>query len=271
MSSTPDRPVTGPRPRNKNRLLAWSRKWHTWIGLAAALFLVVFGATGIILNYKKPLLTALGLEPQKKETSKAVPGPVVSPSVGPEAGAKTEFTTLNGWEAARISPAEALRLARQELGEVSLDRIELKHENGALVWKIKDRQERETLIHAETGVRWTKGRYEKVNLKPAGADADAGTGTVRSFDWGKFLLDLHTGKIGGEPGKAIMSLAAMLLLFLTFSGAYMYAKPVLIRRANARSNTSVHTSAPASAASASVRLGASVTGDEPSTPISLTR
>ena len=47
------------------------------------------------------------------------------------------------------------------------------------------------------------------------------------------MLDLHTGKIGGEPGKALMSAAALVMLFLTGSGIYLWIKPLLIRRQNA--------------------------------------
>ena len=57
---------------------------------------------------------------------------------------------------------------------------------------------------------------------------------ARTTDWGKIILDLHTGKIGGEAGKIVMSLAALMLMFLTASGVYMWLKPVFIRRRNSR-------------------------------------
>jgi uncharacterized iron-regulated membrane protein len=61
------------------------------------------------------------------------------------------------------------------------------------------------------------------------------------------MLDLHTGKIGGEAGKALMSAAALVLLFLTGSGIYLWIKPLLIRRQNAKTKT-----APAKTASAPI-------------------
>ncbi len=210
-----------PAPRAANRLLAALRRWHTWLGVLAALFLLVFGLTGIILNYKKPLLTALGLEPAEYAKLSAPRSAAAEPPAVP-------FTTQNGFAAAAVSPAEALERARAELGEVPLERIELKQERGDLVWKIKSRAGHEVLIHALTGQTVSKGPYEK--LGPAGADGQPS----RSFDWGKFFLDLHTGKIGGEVGKAVMTIAAGVLLFLTGSGLYLWLKPLLVRRANAR-------------------------------------
>jgi uncharacterized iron-regulated membrane protein len=222
--NTPVPPSAVPRP--KHRLPALLRRWHLWGGVIAALFLLVFGLTGIVLNYKKPILRALGLEPPptpKAETTRA--------NHREPAGAEAQagrFTTTTGWAAAGLGPETALALARSELGEVPLERIELKQEAGTLVWKIKSRDGREVVVNTATGLAVTKDRYEK--LGPAN-----GTGQpARSFDWGKFFLDLHTGQVGGELGKAVMTVAASLLLFLTGSGLYLWLKPLLIRRANAR-------------------------------------
>ena len=217
-------------PRPKNRLLVLLRRWHLWGGVIAALFLLVFGLTGIVLNYKKPIFRALGLEPQP--TPKAeMARPDQREPAGRPVGAAAQagrFTTATGWAAAGLGPEAALALARSELGEVPLERIELKQEAGTLVWKIKSRDGREVLVNSATGLAVTKGHYEKLG------PADATGQPARSFDWGKFFLDLHTGQIGGEIGKAVMTVAAGLLLFLTGSGLYLWLKPLWIRRANAR-------------------------------------
>lgn len=223
-------PATMPAPRPKNRLLAQMRRLHLWFGVIAALFLLIFGLTGIVLNYKKPLFAALGLEPAPE--AQAVVRPADRPAKTDHApsggGSSSRFTTTTGLTAAGVTPDTALALARRELGEVPLERIELKQERDGLVWKIKSRAGHEVLINASTGAAFSKGPYEK--LGPPGADGRP----ARSFDWGKFLLDLHTGKIGGEVGKAVMTVAAGGLLFLTFSGLYLWLKPLLIRRTNAR-------------------------------------
>lgn len=225
-------PSPSPGPRPASRLLAALRRWHRWLGVIAALFLLVFGLTGIVLNYKKPVFTALGLEPQPSSAKPDTGGEtVVKPDRPPgraDDRVPDRFTTVTGFAAAAVSPTAALEIGRRELGEVALERIELKQERDGLFWKIKSRGGREVLIHGATGQAVVKGVYEK--LGPPDADGRP----ARSIDWGKFFLDLHTGKIGGEIGKAIMTVAAAGLLFLTLSGLYLWLKPLLIRRANAR-------------------------------------
>jgi uncharacterized iron-regulated membrane protein len=220
MNAKSSLPAATPKP--KNRLLALSRKWHTWGGVAAALFLIVVGATGIVLNYKKPLFAALGLEKERETRLPSEP----KRTTGPLPSA--DFTTVRGFSAATIPPDQALTLARETLGEVPLERIELRVEQDGLVYKVKAARGDELWVNAATGAHFVKSRYEKVK--------QAGDGTViaRTTDWGKLLLDLHTGKIGGEIGKAIMTAASVLLLLLSVSGIYMWLKPLLLRRKNAR-------------------------------------
>lgn len=220
-------PVPKSAPKSKNWLLAKSRQWHAWGGLLAALFLLVVGATGIVLNYKKPIFTALGLEktPPARESKPAPPSERFN-DAKPPAGSR--FTTETGLNAAAIPVAEALALARNEWGDAPLERIELKDEHGELLYKVKRKGGPELWINAVTGSFFVKAEYEKV------MKTRAGDPPVRQFDWGKLMLDLHTGKIGGEAGKAIMSFVALVLLFLSASGVYMWAKPILIRRRNAQ-------------------------------------
>jgi hypothetical protein len=224
---TPPSNPTKPR----HRLLAWARRGHAWGGLIAALFLLVVGSTGILLNYKKPVLTALGLEtreaPQRTQSQSKPEKPLQVP--------ENHFSTLTGLGAAGIAVSDALALARRDLGEVPLERIELKREASTLVCKIKATDEREVIVDAMTGVMHLKGRYQKA--VPNGTNGKE----YRATDWGKIALDLHTGKIGGEVGKALMTAVAVVLVFLSLSGVYLYAKPVLIRRANARARRGAST------------------------------
>lgn len=227
-------PNPNPAPvKSKNWLLVKSRQLHTWGGLIAAAFILVVGATGILLNYEKPIFRALGIQKE------------VSPSTRPSGVKFTDsrLTTTTGLSAATVSAEQAVSLARSTWGQVELERIELKAEQGELLWKLKARTGDELLINATTGTHLVKGEYERLG-KP-GADGQP----VRYFDWGKLALNLHTGKIGGEIGKAMMTGAAAILLFLTVSGIYLYAKPVLIRRANARARSAQSAPAPLPSAS----------------------
>ncbi|HEY9173121.1 MAG TPA: PepSY domain-containing protein [Verrucomicrobiae bacterium] len=105
-----------------------------------------------------------------------------------------------------------------------LKRIELKAERGQLIYKLRRAGGSELWVNAADGAHFPKGQYERIVR--AGADGVP----VRTTDWGKILIDLHTGKIGGEAGKAVMTCAAVLLLLLTCSGVYVWLKPLLIRR-----------------------------------------
>lgn len=216
---------TTPTVKSKHRLLAQSRQWHKWGGLIAGLFLLVAGTSGIVLNYKKPVFTALGLERDAREMGAADGKAEKPPAVNATA---VSFTTGSGLSATPISLDQALALARKAWGDVPLERIELKDEHGELVYKIKKRGGEELWMNATTGNHFLKREYERVKAKPGGEVV------ARKTDWGKVLIDLHTGKIGGEVGKAIMSFAALLLLLLTLSGFYLWLKPPLIRRQNVK-------------------------------------
>ena len=209
------------RPKPKHWLLAKSRQWHLWGGLIAGVFILVVAATGIVLNYKKPIFTALGLEKMEKE--KDYPR-----ENKPAKSESARLTAAVSAETIAQVTARALELARTEWGDTRLERIELKDEHGELICKVKERGGNELWFYPATGAHLIKAEYEKIGK--AGADGIV----AKQFDWGKFMLNLHTGKIGGEAGKAIMSLAAVMLLFLTGSGVYMWLKPVLIRRQNAK-------------------------------------
>ncbi len=220
-----------PSPKPKNWLLARLRQWHLWGGLIAGIFIIIVGATGIVLNYKKPVFSALGLERDAREM-KMADGDSTKTDKARKPGnpdkSSGRFTTTAGFAAAAVSMDQALALARENLGEVALERIELRDEHSTLLYKIKSRGGEELQINAMTGAHFIKGEYEKVKATPAGEV------TARTTDWGRIMLDLHTGKIGGEVGKAIMTVAAVILLTLTVSGVYMWLKPLLIRRENAR-------------------------------------
>lgn len=211
-------------PQPRSRLLAKSRQWHKWGGLIAGIFILTVAASGIVLNYKKPVLTALGLEQPQGRPEK--PGSTDKAAKGK--GGKAEFSTGNGLAALSVSLDRALEIARAEWGDVTLERIELKSERGETLCKLKQKGGAELWVNAATGEHFEKGEYERIGK------ADASGAVTRSTDWGKILIDLHTGKIGGEIGKAVMSVVALILLLLTFSGFYLWLKPLLVRRKEVR-------------------------------------
>ena len=170
--------------------------------MVAALFLLVIGATGIVLNYKQPVFSALGLE---KPTLK------VRVSKPPSQSAQPALTTGAGLAALPVSVDRALQIARAEWGDVPLEQIELKAQRGQLINKLRQSGGGELWVNAADGSHFTKGQCERIAM--AGADGVP----VRTTDWGKIRIDLHTGKIGGDVGKAVMTCAAVLLLLLACS------------------------------------------------------
>ncbi len=205
--------------RSKNWLLIQSRQWHKWGGLIAGLFLLVLGASGIVLNYKQPIFSKLGIELKRDRERDASPLPARK---SPGEVALTTGVGVSGG----VGFEQALAIAHDKWGDVALERVELRSERGAVTYRFRQRGGAELWVDAADGSSFVKGEYERVGK--AGADGVA----VRTTDWGKILIDLHTGKIGGATGKAIVSIVAGILLLLTFSGFYLWLKPLLIRRKN---------------------------------------
>ena len=202
-----------------------SRRWHKWGGLMAALFLLVLGTSGIILNYRQPIFSALGIELKRERDASPLPA---SQSPG-----EVKLTTVNGVSGGKIDFAAALALVRAEWGNALLERVELRAERGSVSYRFRKNGGAEFWVNAADGSHLVKGEYERIG-KP-GADGVPS----RSTDWGKLLIDLHTGRLGGSVGKAAMSCAAGLLLLLSISGIYMWLKPLLIRRQSRRGQAPV--------------------------------
>jgi uncharacterized iron-regulated membrane protein len=217
-SKIPHKHTTIVRP--KNWMLAKSRQWHKWGGLLAGIFILITGASGILLNYKQPIFKALDLDQKSFKPDREYSEKLKA--------SQLRITTTAGLAGMPVSLEGALELARAKWGDVQLERIELKEERGDLIYKLKQKKGEELWINASTGAHFTKGEYERLGK------ADTSGAPTRQTDWGKILLDLHTGKIGGEAGKAVMSGTALVLLFLTASGVYLWLKPLLIRRMNSQ-------------------------------------
>lgn len=200
----------------KTSLLKQSRHWHKWAGLIAGAFLLSVATTGMVLNYKQPIFASLGIESKRERDA--------SPLPKVKSANEMTITTSAGVSGSPVNLEAALAIAQTQWGDVRLERIEVRNDQGAVTYRFRQKGGAELWVDAADGRFVEKGEYERVG-KPA---AD---GTVtRTTDWGKLLIDLHTGKIGGGIGKAVVTLAAALLLLLTLSGFYLWLKPLLLRR-----------------------------------------
>ena len=210
-----------PIAEGQNGRLAQIRRWHTWAGLGAGFLLLFSGITGILLNYKQPLFAKLGIELKKGERD-------VTPLPPSKSSAQVSFTTDAGISGGTVDFAAALALARKEWGDVALERAEVRVERGLVSYRFRRNGGAELWIDAADGTCLAKGEYERIGKSGVGGVP------TRTTDWGRLLMDLHTGKIGGATGKAVMSCGGLVLVLLVFSGVYMWVKPILLRRARAR-------------------------------------
>jgi len=124
----------------------------------------------------------------------------------------------------RVDFAGAPAIARAEWGDVPLERAELRADRDTATFRFRKEGGGIKWADAADGRDIVAGEYERIG-KP-----DKDGNVARTTDWGKILIDLHTGKIGGG-GKALITVAAGLLL-LTLSVYYLWLKPLLIHRQN---------------------------------------
>ena len=190
--------ITVPRS-NKNWLLIKFRQWHSWGGVFLSFFILLVATTGIILNHKD-----LFLHQGKKE--KAASGLLTS---------TTDLATVP------VSFARALELAKGHFGDVPLEKIELKDEQGHLIYKVIKGEGEELRIDARTADMSTK---YGMSLSKTGKT---------TLNWGKIIDDLHTGKILGLFGKLTVDFTSGVIIALTLTGIYLWGVPLLLKRRNA--------------------------------------
>lgn len=156
------------KPRPKNWLLIKIRQWHTYLGVALALFIVMVCLTGIYLNHKDwfeglakgkwswPSWTAAAMadEPEHGGTKAPV------------------LTTSTNLSLLPMTFAEAQAHAREQFGDVALEKIELKDEKGTLIYKIKTHDGRELTIEPASGRATLKDKKEDKKEKEQKHDKD---------------------------------------------------------------------------------------------------
>jgi hypothetical protein len=221
------------KPEPSNGLARRFRKWHSVLGAFAAFFLAVVGLTGIFLNHKLFFSRLLAGDPADS--------PKVA-SARQKDGSSESGLWLEDIAGLPVGFDRALNLAAEHWGKPRIEKIELKDEKGELIYKVKQPDGLELLISATTGAIVERGHYEKLGMP--GPDGQR----ARSFDWGKLMLDLHTGKIVGEPGRYASTAVSLVLLTLTWTGVWLWLKPKLKpRTAGASPKTNFEPFPPAAA------------------------
>jgi len=151
-------------------------KLHLYLGLAAALVLMVVATTGAILSYEKELLRTLHSE---------------SYTVTPQGQ--------------KLSNEELLSRFLETHGDVKINGVTLSNNpNAATIINIASKESR-------------KG--ENVFINPYTAEI---LPKVTSHKFFKFVENIHRRLLLGEVGKQIVGASVLILIFLLFSGVYMY-------------------------------------------------
>ncbi|BCW97176.1 MAG: hypothetical protein KatS3mg024_0003 [Armatimonadota bacterium] len=176
------------------------RAWHKWVGVIAALALISFAVTGILLN--------------NKETFGLKPAPAKPPAPANGAAAATpSLTTGVRLASLPVSPEQALAIARQKFGDVPLEKLELKYEKGALQYRIHTREKPPTKLYIDAA---TGGA---VTQEPeAGAKLEA------------FILDLHHFNFAEGRFRIVADIFAGSLALLTASGLWLFVREEAARK-----------------------------------------
>ena len=164
------------------------RKIHRWLGLPAAIFLILTSITGVWLEGVK----FFGAEETERERIRDMVSPVTVQTVGGEFGV--------GFEKARV--AAAARAGGQPLDK--------------MVWQLKGDAPAITFFFGAYAQQ--TGRRIAVNAR---------TGEVlseESYDEDSFILKLHSGEALGDGGMVLGMFWGLALLVLTVSGMIIYFK-----------------------------------------------
>ena len=186
------------------------RLWHKWVGVVAAVAMISFAITGIMLNNKE----AFGLKPKPVAMAKE---PGKEKDMKPKANHLPEFTTATSLLSLPVSFEQAMAIGKKELGQAKLDKIELKNEKGWLHYKVQtlDKPHSQVLVDAASGAVMVR--------KPE-------PGAAASLEG--FVMDLHHFNFWGGKYKIVADLFAGSLALLTASGLWIfYRQETSMRRA----------------------------------------
>ena len=159
------------------------RKWHRWIGWAAAIFFVLVSVTGVILQFQQ----FFGAEEAQKEQLRDL------------TSTYTVASPLGDLQS-RIARAQTAVVA--VTGNAPLDRIEmqLKGPHPTITFITGGAQALKFVVSADTGA---------IEERASGEDES-------------FLLRLHTGEVFGDGGVVLGMLWGVAFLVMTLTGVWVY-------------------------------------------------
>lgn len=243
----------------KNKTVQKNKKtifhWHRQLGLVVSLFVIILSVSGILLNHteklnldsnhvksefllkwygiKKPVITSFQVEKNwvsyiegklyfnkiliEKEITKITGAIITENFIAVATQDELILLTPNGEKIERLNSTTGVPKNIQAIGINLSSDVFLKT--------------KESLFKANRDVtEWTVSKGKNVIWAEDSNLPSKLEGTLNTIFRGKglteerVLLDLHSGRILGKAGPWIMDTAAILLIILSFTGIWMYAK-----------------------------------------------
>lgn len=236
---------------NKKRSLF---HWHRQIGLAVSLFVIILSVTGILLNHtedleldsnhvqselllqwygiKKPVITSYSVgknwishvsdkiyfNAQLIEEVESISGAVIIENF--IAVATTKEIILLTHDGQKIETLDSTTGVPNKIKAIGMNsKSQLFIKTNAAVFQANS-DITDWINSKEKNIVWAKTSPLPRTLNDSLNTLFRGKGLSKE----RVILDIHSGRIFGKAGTLIMDLSALLLLVLTFTGAWMYAK-----------------------------------------------
>ena len=236
----------------QRRLARLLFRWHRLLGAAAALFILILAVTGILLNHTselgldrrhvsaRPLLTWYGISAPGHVPFFAVDNHYVSQwnerlmldaiDLGPHSGTLRGAVASNGMIVAALDERLLLLLGEgqlvdiletglptpiQRIGRTSEDAVALSTPNGLFTANGEMTQ-----WEAASGkaIQWSEAATPPEPLRTAAETHYLGEGLPLE----RVIADLHSGRLFTRHGPWLMDLVALILIFSTLSGLWLW-------------------------------------------------
>jgi hypothetical protein len=253
-----------PKSRSRAKLLRSLYLWHRYIGLSAALFVIVLSATGLALNHTESLqmdsthvqsellLDWYGIQAPDNLGSYSA-GPVLFTEVNERVFRDSEI--IDGLSAPLVGAIDYQDL----IIVATLDQLTLLNRTGELIESIGGAAgvpagmkaigitaDGALVIHAAHGyymtdenlLQWSETDTVEAtwstqsDTPPQLAQAIQANYRGNGLPLERVVLDLHSGRLFGDAGVLLIDAAAILFLLLAISGVWLWSR----RRASARTH-----------------------------------
>lgn len=238
---------------NRQRWSLRLARWHRWAGITAALFVLLLALTGLLLQHAPALgldraavgstLLArwLGHEAGPVTAFRAGGGWVLGNNGGLWHG-RTRVATVAAPPDGALAVDHGLAVAVDGdlyLFDAEGRLLERVRAAGALPAPVRrlGRAEDGTAVVEADGRVWQAGENwlvfephegDTISWSRPGTPPDAlarfvrESGLAGAVTWERLLLELHSGRLGGNAGVIVMDLAAIVLLLLSVTGLYLW-------------------------------------------------